>query len=68
MTNNIVYSIIRREIREVPTVDKIIEKMKRQPNAIRPIEAEKVLNAFILYNKYACIYMIMMDKSNCHLF
>lgn len=30
----------------MPTVDKNIEKMKRQPNAIRPIEAEKVLNAF----------------------
>ena len=28
----------------MPTVDKIIEKMKRQPNAVRPIEAEKVLN------------------------
>ena len=30
----------------MPIVDKIIEKMKRQPNAIRLIEAEKVLNAF----------------------
>lgn len=27
-------------------VDKIIEKMKRQPNGIRPIEAENVLRAF----------------------
>ena len=27
-------------------VDKIIDKMKRQPNGIRPEEAEKVLNAF----------------------
>ncbi len=26
-------------------VDKIIEKMKRQPNGIRPEEAEKVLKA-----------------------
>lgn len=30
----------------MPTVDKIIEKMKRKPNAIRPTEAEKVLKAF----------------------
>ena len=27
-------------------VDKIIDKMKRQPNWIRPDEAEKVLNAY----------------------
>mgnify|MGYP000939244424 CR=1 FL=1 len=27
-------------------VEKIIEKMKRQPNGIRPEEAEKVLNAY----------------------
>lgn len=27
-------------------VDKIIDKMKRQPNGIRPDEAEKVLNAY----------------------
>ena len=30
----------------MPTVDKIIEKMKQQPNAIRAVEAEKVLKAF----------------------
>ena len=30
----------------MPTVDKIIEKMKQQPNGIRAVEAEKVLNAF----------------------
>lgn len=46
MTYSIVYSIIREGIGELPTVDKIIEKMKRQPNAVRPIEAEKVLSAF----------------------
>ena len=28
------------------SLDKIIDKMKRQPNGIRPDEAEKVLNAF----------------------
>ncbi len=28
------------------SVDKIIDKMKRQPNGIRPDEAEKVLNAY----------------------
>lgn len=29
----------------MPNVEKIIEKMKRQPNGIRPEEADKVLNA-----------------------
>ena len=28
------------------SLDNIIDKMKRQPNGIRPDEAEKVLNAF----------------------
>lgn len=28
------------------SVEKIIEKMKRQPNGIRPEEAEKVLKAY----------------------
>lgn len=28
------------------TVDKIIDKMHRQPNGIRAVDAEKVLNAF----------------------
>lgn len=32
-------------------VDKIIDKMKRQPNGIRPDEAEKVLNAY----GYQCV-------------
>jgi predicted RNA binding protein YcfA (HicA-like mRNA interferase family) len=30
----------------VPSVEKIIDKMKRQPNGVRPEEAEKVLNAY----------------------
>ena len=30
----------------MPSVEKIIDKMKRQPNGIRPEEAERVLNAF----------------------
>ena len=30
----------------MPTVDKIIEKMKRQPNGIKLFEAEKVLEAY----------------------
>jgi len=30
----------------VPGVEKIIDKMKRQPNGIRPEEAEKVLKAY----------------------
>lgn len=31
---------------EVSNVDKIIEKMKSQPNGIRPEEAEKVLKSY----------------------
>lgn len=30
----------------MPSVEKIIQKMKSQPNGIRPEEAEKVLKAF----------------------
>ena len=30
----------------MPSVEKIIEKMKRQPNGIRPEEADKVLRAY----------------------
>lgn len=30
----------------LPTIDKLIQKMKRQPNGIRPEEAEKGLKAF----------------------
>ena len=30
----------------MPSVEKIIDKMIRQPNGIRPEEAEKVLKAF----------------------
>lgn len=30
----------------MPTLEKIIAKMKQQPNGIRPEEAEKVLNAY----------------------
>jgi len=30
----------------MPTVDKIVEKMKQQPNGIRIAEAEKVLKAY----------------------
>ncbi|MCM1184095.1 MAG: type II toxin-antitoxin system HicA family toxin [Roseburia sp.] len=30
----------------MPNVDKIIEKMQRQPNGIRPEEAERVLKEF----------------------
>ena len=30
----------------MPSVEKIIEKMKRQPNGIKPEEAEKVLKAY----------------------
>ncbi len=30
----------------MPTTEKLIEKMKRQPNGIRPEEADKVLSAY----------------------
>lgn len=30
----------------MPNIDKIIEKMKSQPNGIRPEEAEKVLKSY----------------------
>ena len=30
----------------MPSVDKIVEKMKNQPNGIRPAEADKVLRAY----------------------
>lgn len=30
----------------MPSVEKIIDKMKRQPNGIRPEEADKVLRAY----------------------
>ena len=30
----------------MPSVEKIIQKMKNQPNGIRPEEAEKVLKAY----------------------
>lgn len=30
----------------MPNVEKLIEKMKQQPNGIRPEEAEKVLGAY----------------------
>lgn len=30
----------------MPNVEKLIEKMKQQPNGIRPEEAEKVLRAY----------------------
>ena len=33
----------------MPSVEKIIEKMKRQPNGIRENEANKVLNAYGYY-------------------
>ncbi len=30
----------------MPSIEKLIDKMKRQPNGIRPEEAEKVLIAY----------------------
>jgi len=37
---------IRREIFTVPNVKKLIEKMKQQPNGIRPEKIDKVLAAY----------------------
>jgi predicted RNA binding protein YcfA (HicA-like mRNA interferase family) len=40
-------TILQRERRgSVPSTEKIIDKMKRQPNGIRPEEVEKVLMAY----------------------
>lgn len=36
---------VKKGVWQVPSVEKIIDKMKRQPNGIRPEEAEKVLEA-----------------------
>lgn len=30
----------------MPTIEKIVDKMKRQPNGVRPEEADKVLQAY----------------------
>lgn len=30
----------------MPTIEKLIEKMKQQPNGIRPADVEKVLGAY----------------------
>ena len=46
LINSIKYSTIRKKLKSLPTVDKIIEKMKQQPNGIKAVDAEKVLNAF----------------------
>ena len=31
----------------MPNVEKILQKMKQQPNGVRPEEADKVLGAFV---------------------
>lgn len=36
----------RKETIKVPTVKKLIEKMKQQPNGIRPEEIDKVLAVY----------------------
>ena len=48
MQNNTIYGTIkaRKEVNRVPSVEKIVYKMKRQPNGIRPEEADKVLKAY----------------------
>lgn len=46
LTSSIKYSTIRKGLKSLPTVDKIIEKMKQQLNGIKAVDAEKVLNAF----------------------
>lgn len=39
---------MQREEYTLSNVEKLIEKMKRQPNGIRPEEAEKILKAYIV--------------------
>ena len=48
MTYSTKYSTIEKRGggERVPSVPKIIEKMKNQPNGIRPEEADKVLKAY----------------------
>lgn len=46
MTYSTIYSTILVGGENVAGVDKIITKMKNQPNGIRPEEAEKVLKAY----------------------
>ena len=46
LTYSTKYGTIISERNQVPSVEKIIEKMKRQPNGIRPEEADKVLRAY----------------------
>ena len=48
-TNDTIYDTIRRQ--GLSNVQKIINKMKQQPNGIRPEEAERVLNAI----GYKCV-------------
>jgi len=47
LTNDTTYGTITFErVIEIPSVEKIIEKMKNQPRGIRLEEAEKVLSAY----------------------
>lgn len=48
MTFSTIYDTIisRKEVNRVPSVEKIVDKMKRQPNGIRPEEVDKVLKAY----------------------
>ena len=45
---SIKYDTIQREEYTLSNVEKLIEKIKRQPNGIRPEEAEKILKAYIV--------------------
>ena len=45
---SIKYDTMQREEYTLSNVEKLIEKMKRQPNGIRPEEAEKILKAYIV--------------------
>lgn len=49
LTFNTEYSTIQKEgRRKLPGIEKIINKMKRQPNGIRQEEADKVLTAYVV--------------------
>ena len=51
MVLNIVLSCWREDDVELPSTEKIIEKMKTQPNGVRLEEAEKVLKSY----GYECV-------------
>lgn len=46
MTCDTTYDTMRKEESAVANINKLIDKMRRQPNGVRPEEADKVLRYF----------------------